>query len=133
MDLKNLDVFSAATKNMGYLSARQQVLAENVANANTPNYLARDVAKPSFEKELKAQIALNATNPKHFTAPRNNIGMNRVYTPAPKEALSIDGNGVDIEYQMNEVSKTRGDYNQMLSIYNKYKAMIQVANKTTGV
>ena len=49
-------------------------------------------------------------------------------TPKPDTALTIDGNGVVLEDQLNEVSKTKGDYNRMLTIYGKYKSMLQTAN-----
>ena len=65
MDLKNLTVFSLANKNMQYLSARQRVLAANIANASTPNYLAQDVEKPSVlqgKEEVKhANLTLHTT------------------------------------------------------------------------
>ena len=37
-------------------------------------------------------------------------------------------NGVVIEDQLNEVSKTKGDYNRMITIYSAYKNLIKVAN-----
>ncbi len=133
MDLKNLSVFSMATKNMSYLSARQKVLAENIANANTPNYLAKDVHKPNFADELKHQMPLMTTNSKHFPINGSHNINNKIYTPNPTHALTLDGNGVDLENQLNEVSNTKGTYNEMLKIYNKTKSMIEASAKTTGV
>lgn len=132
MDINNLAVFSATNKNMGYLTARQRVLASNIANANTPNFLPSDVQKPSFDNELKSNLGMRVTNPKHISAVSSNIGANRIYTPQPSGDLSLDGNGVNIEDQINQVSKTRSEYNQMLNLYGKYKTMIQTANKSTG-
>ncbi|MFI3241011.1 MAG: flagellar basal body rod protein FlgB [Alphaproteobacteria bacterium] len=133
MDIKNLDVFAAATKNMRYLSARQEVLAENIANANTPDYLAKDIQKPSFDDELKSQMALRTTNNKHFAMPQVGASSGfKVYTPQPVSGLTIDGNGVDIESQINQVSSTKGEYNEMLKLINKHKSMIEVASKVTG-
>ncbi len=136
MDLKNLTVFSLANQNMRYLSAREKVLAENIANASTPNYLAKDIEKPSFLTEVqsaKANINLRVTNAKHFgelksqTDRVNDKGF-AVYTPQPKDALTIDGNGVILEDQMNEASKASSEYKRMITIYNSYKNMLSVAN-----
>ncbi len=127
MDLSNLSVFSLANKNMKYLTERQKVLATNIANANTPGYLPQDVKKPDFGSELVAGLAMKTTNPKHM----NGIAYNaagKVYTPKPATALTIDGNGVVLEEQMNEASKTSSEYNRMISIYTKYKEMLNVAN-----
>ncbi len=136
MDLKNLTVFSLANQNMRYLSAREKVLAENIANASTPNYLAKDIEKPSFLTEVqnsKANLTLSATHHKHFgqlksqTDKTNDKGF-VVYTPQPKDALTIDGNGVILEDQMNEASKASSEYKRMITIYNSYKNMLSVAN-----
>ena len=53
---------------------------------------------------------------------------NRVYTPEVTDPLSIDGNGVIIEDQLNEVSKTKGDYSRMLTIYSSFKTLVKTAN-----
>jgi flagellar basal-body rod protein FlgB len=137
MDLKNLTVFSLANKNMQYLSARQRVLAANIANASTPDYLAQDIEKPSVLQgvvEPKRQnLALHTTNRKHFsqflssTKSKSGSGF-KVYTPQPKDALTIDGNGVILEDQMNEASKASSEYKRMITIYNSYKNMLSIAN-----
>ena len=141
MDLKNLTVFNLAHQNMRYLSARQKVLAENIANASTPNYLPKDVAKPSFLADMEeshANLRLQTTNAKHFAELKSVSDKRReagfeVYTPQPKDALTIDGNGVILEDQMNEASKASSEYKRMVTIYNAYKNMIATANtKITG-
>ncbi|MBQ9731676.1 MAG: flagellar basal body rod protein FlgB [Alphaproteobacteria bacterium] len=133
MDLKNLTVFNMANKNMQYLAARQQVIAENIANASTPGYLARDIQKPSFEEEMSsaavAGLKLNLTNPKHLQGvPNKNQGSYLVYTPQPSEALTIDGNGVVLEQQMNEASKISSEYKRMITIFNKYRSLMQISS-----
>ena len=55
MDLNNVSVFNLANKNLQYLAERQRVLAENIANANTPGYLPKDVKKPDFFTKIKPQ------------------------------------------------------------------------------
>ena len=50
MNLSTLNVFRVATMKMGWLSERQGVLAQNIANADTPDYRAKDLKSPSFSK-----------------------------------------------------------------------------------
>ena len=133
MDLKNLTVFNMANKNMQYLTARQQVIAENIANASTPNYVARDIQKPSFEEEISsaavAGLKLNVTNSNHLQGvPSKNQGSFLVYAPQPSEALTIDGNGVILEQQMNEASKVSSEYKKMITIFNKYRSLMQLSS-----
>lgn len=137
MDLNNLTVFNMAKQNMNYLSLKEKVIAGNIANASTPNYLAKSVTKPSFLDSLKTTkplLELNKTNSKHLGELKsatkknqlNNVAV--VYTPKPKDTLTIDGNGVILEDQMNEASKASSEYKRMITIYNSYKNMLSVAN-----
>lgn len=137
MDLKNLTVFNLANQNMRYLSAKQRVIAANIANASTPNYLAQDIEKPDFLQNLadtkpSEKLSLRVTNVKHFPMLKSETVQKSqefvIYTPQPKDALTIDGNGVILEDQMNEASKASSEYKKMISIYNAYKNMITLSN-----
>ena len=136
MNLNNLTVFNMAKQNMDYLSLKEKVIAGNIANASTPKYLAKDVTKPSFIDNMtvrKPLLALNTTNSKHISDLKSkskaNLGnMAVIYTPKPKDTLTIDGNGVILEDQMNEASKASSEYKRMITIYNSYKNMLSVAN-----
>src|ERR1044072_2825096 len=58
MELNGVPLFSLLSGRMSWLSARQSVLAENVANADTPNYIARDL-KPMDFQDLVANAGSN--------------------------------------------------------------------------
>lgn len=133
MDLNNISFFKIANQEMQYLAERQNVLARNIANVNTPGYIAQDIQKPDFATELKSSVSMNVTNKKHMTSSQVSSSGGGIYTPKPDFALTIDGNGVDLEDQLNKVSKTRSDYNKVTTIYNNYKNMLKLArSKATG-
>ena len=127
-----------AGRNMQYLSAKQRVIAQNIANASTPKYLARDIEEPAFlnasaAKSITQIMGLKTTHAKHYATLKSEADKTtsagfRVYTPSPKEALTIDGNGVIIEDQVNEASKASSEYKKMITIYNSYKNMLSTAN-----
>ncbi len=128
MDLKNLTVFNMIDRNIEYLAAKQQVIAGNIANATTPGYLPKEIEKPAFEQEVGiAGMTLARTNAKHLSGVAKDKNAYHVYTPKPTQALTIDGNGVILEQQMNEASKTSSEYRRMISIYNKYKSLLRTA------
>ena len=52
MDLNKLDIFRLTNSKMGWLSERQTVLAQNIANADTPGYKAKDLKAPDFSSML---------------------------------------------------------------------------------
>lgn len=138
VDLRNLTVFNMAGRNMQYLSAKQRVIAQNIANASTPGYLAKTIEEPAFLNDNNVGrttmiSGLTTTHAKHYATMKSvsdakSRGGYKVYTAAPKDALTIDGNGVIVEDQMNEASKASGEYKKMITIYNKYKNMISLAN-----
>src|SRR5271169_6873341 len=65
----DIPILSMLRERMEWHQERQRVLAENVANADTPNYRARDLAPPDFSHEVQlASLALDRTNPLHITA-----------------------------------------------------------------
>ena len=116
MDLNNLSLFNMANTQMAYLTKRQQVLATNIANANTPDYLPQDVEKPSFANVLRtSSVQMAVTNEKHLSG------------------LPSQSSRLVLEDQLNEASKTKSDYNRMLTIYGKYKTMLQTANTKINI
>jgi flagellar basal-body rod protein FlgB len=47
----------AAHQVLGFHNARQRVIAENVANANTPGFTPSDISQSQFERVLAGQVA----------------------------------------------------------------------------
>ena len=107
-------------------SDRMQVLSENIANADTPNYKARDV---KFSKVLQdvAYDNLSATSNLHMThvqnAPRNGI-MYRI--PLNN---SFDGNTVEIGVEQAQYGKAAGDYRASLAFIESRTSAIRRALK----
>lgn len=128
MDLKNLSVFATADQKMQFITARQELLASNVANANTPDFLPKDLKKPDFSGELSTHLQMSVTNEKHLTGIGNSSQNYKVFTPKPRNALTIDGNGVVLEDQMNEISKGSSEYGRIITLYGKYQNMLKTAN-----
>ena len=64
MPITDIPILSMLRTRMQWHQERQLVLAENIANADTPNYHARDLAPPSFDSALQtASLTLMRTNP----------------------------------------------------------------------
>jgi flagellar basal-body rod protein FlgB len=126
MDLSHIPIFEALTKRMSWLTERQTVLAENVANANTPGYVAKDLKEPDF-KALLGQttqgVQLVVTQPGQISAagPGRDFPLDQVV-----EDKSIDGNGVSVEEQMMKVSTNAADYAVVTSLYKDHISLIKM-------
>ena len=129
MDLANLPLFSAITRKMNWLTNRQRVLAENVANVDTPQYKAADLRPLDFRGELaqvQGKLQPAATDPKHLggTIPVSTVQEQVVADQAERD---ISGNTVSIEDEMMKVSETMADYQLMTSLYKKQVGMLKEA------
>jgi len=127
MDIGNIPLFAAITRRMAWLGDRQTVLAENVANANTPGYLEKDLKEPDFKTLVQGApqgIQLAATNPAHLSgtaiAPRPDL----IETTTDR---TLNGNGVSIEAQMMKVSSNAADYALTATLYKEHIAMLKTA------
>lgn len=113
------------TKNMSLLekgldtaSLRNQVLANNLANVDTPGFKRSDVA---FEEELKKAIAGKGrltgfiTNEKHIPiGGSSKIGLNPKVVIDKTTTMRNDGNNVDIDREMAALSKNSIMYNALV-------------------
>jgi flagellar basal-body rod protein FlgB len=129
MDLSSISLFGALRGKMSWLSQRQTLLAENVANADTPGYAARDLKAPSFA-DLVSKSGSNLTAARtefaHVPFKGGGSGGFRPQETADSPA-SISGNTVSIEEQMMEVTQTAMDYQMTVGVYRKGLSLIQTA------
>jgi len=110
-----MDVFKSAfgihERALSVRSQRMEVLARNIANADTPNYKAQDVDFKAMLKEAKTEY-LTATNDKHYAglqeAPDNGM---RFRTPFNS---SFDGNTVEMNVEQAQYGKAASDYQATL-------------------
>ena len=121
-----IPLFEALAKRMTWLGDRQTVLAENVANADTPGYVARDLKAPDFKTLLGAQsqkqVNLVTTQPGHIGIQRTAASMAE---PETGEDRSINGNAVSLEEQMMKVSQTANDFALTTSLYRANLGLIK--------
>lgn len=112
---QSLEVFQIASDMARHAGARQAVTARNVANADTPNYVAERL--PSFSETLKVPMRseMLATRPEHLENTRYSGQTAALYEAMTEPAPN--GNSVSLEEEMlNAVSISR-EHNRALTIY----------------
>lgn len=136
MDLNGVPLFSLLSGRMSWLSARQSVLSENVANAGTPNYIARDLKPMDFENMVagggNSASGLTLTNVRHI-----DISANRGAAFEAQDAIgeggSPTGNVVSVEQEMIKLSDTQLQYQTATNLYTKAVNMFRTAlGKSSG-
>ncbi|RMF10184.1 MAG: flagellar basal body rod protein FlgB [Alphaproteobacteria bacterium] len=134
MDLNGLKLFSALQRKMGWLTHRQRLVAENLANANTPNYRPRDLKTLRFADALtrssSASAKLAITHPNHMKAPTQSV------IGGEYEVRSIEtkrnGNAVALDQELAKLAQVQMDYTAMVNLYRKHVAMIRTALGRSG-
>jgi len=128
MALMDGGILSLMPRRLAYLGQKQAVLAQNVANANTPGYKAKELASfETFSDVMKsASSGMSVTNARHIVPP-SMAGANAATKPMKSYEVVMTGNTVDLEQQMMEVSKTAVEYQADTSIYQKFIGLLKLA------
>jgi flagellar basal-body rod protein FlgB len=128
MDLSKNPLLHLLGQKMAWLSQRQEVLSQNVANSSTPGYQPNDLAPMDFKGMVRALGRLEAvkTRPAHIGVSLRAAGAFAVVPERHKEAAP-DGNAVDLEEQMVKMAETQMDYQLITNLYRKHVGMIKAA------
>src|SRR5947209_7202999 len=118
-------VFSALDDLLSYTSRRQQALAANVANQDTPGYRAKDY---SFQEQL-ASITMASTSEKHMR-PLEDTSKTRLYEVGTEE--KPNGNTVDLEREMSELTKNGLQYLTLIEYLNQKVKTLRYAISEGG-
>jgi flagellar basal-body rod protein FlgB len=126
MPISDIPILSMLRERMQWHQERQRVLAENVANSDTPNYQARDLMPPDFHRELVSSLGLERTNPLHLVSQDDGRSQ---FEPDSSGRFEIRprGNAVNHEDEMMKVASNQMDYEAVTSLYTRSLALIKVA------
>jgi flagellar basal-body rod protein FlgB len=129
MDLNGIPLFSLMSGRMSWLSSRQSVLATNIANADTPEFTARDLKPAELRNMVGAQTPrasmLSVTNIRHIAIRTPGPGIQE--ENARGEGGSPNGNKVSMEQEMMKLSDTQIQYQTATNLYQKAVGMIRTA------
>jgi len=131
MTIQNIPLFQAMGAKMNYLDTRQGVLAQNIANADTPDYRARDLTDVDFGSMLREvsgryNVKMEVTTPGHQTSSNDPANPRQLKSRSSYEVAPA-GNAVIIEEQMINATKNTMDYNLMTNLMRKNIALFQTA------
>jgi flagellar basal-body rod protein FlgB len=128
MPISDIPILAMLRERMKWHQTRQQVLAENVANADTPGYQAKDITPLNFEGQLRrvAALDLDLTNPGHIiadTAEESQFATN----DAARYEIKPRGNSVSHEDEMMNVATNQMDYEAVTQLYTHSLSLIKLA------
>jgi flagellar basal-body rod protein FlgB len=126
--MSDIPLFSMLRERMTWLHQRQDLLSQNVANADTPGYVARDLKALDFEQALNndSSHALMTTNARHIAISPSHPSTFDDET-APDREANPNGNSVSLEEQMIKVSDTQAQFQAAANLYAKAMSMMKTA------
>jgi flagellar basal-body rod protein FlgB len=126
MAIMDIPIFSMLRTKMQWHQQRQNVLAQNVANADTPNYRPLDLAEQKFQLGTPgpAPLRLARTDPGHldgFTGGGDFPNNPNQYQVRPA------GNAVNLEDEMMKVAANQMDYQSATQLYSRSMGLLKTA------
>jgi flagellar basal-body rod protein FlgB len=128
MAIADIPIFSMLRTRMDWHQARQKVLAENVANADTATYRPRDLVQPNFERQTQPQalgVSLSRTVGGHIAG--NTAAQSQFPSRTGGYEVRPTGNAVSLEEEMMKVADNQTDFQAATALYTHSLNLIKTA------
>ena len=131
MAITDIPILSMLRTKMNWSQERQKVLAENVANSDTPNYRERDLVLLKFDEagEIRGRPMRAWRSPRPKAGTRRQTLSTRRFeqTRQGNYDVSPTGNSVNLEDEMMKVAANQMDYQAATALYSRSLNLLKVA------
>jgi len=131
MEFNNVPIMQMMAKKLSWLSRRTELISQNIANADTPSFKARDLKSVDFGELVAREGAPRAAGPRLTNA--RHLGGTMHVEPFKSEKVpdryevSIDGNDVSLEQQLTRLGATQLTYQETTNLYRKHLDLFRIA------
>lgn len=122
MDPASIGIFDLAERRMAWLDRRAAVLAENIANADTPGWKSRDL-QPFTAALSQAGVSPLRTNPLHLAGTVAGDPAARVLSGE----AAPDGNAVRIDVELTKLADTETAQTLASNLWKSYIGLFRTA------
>jgi flagellar basal-body rod protein FlgB len=128
MAISDIPLFTMLRTKMHWHQERQRILAENVANADTPQFQPRDLTPPSFDRGGggSQELTLARTSPGHLSGAGGGGTRFQLDRASGFEARP-SGNAVSLEDEMMKVANNQMDFQAATSLYTRGLGLLKTA------
>lgn len=128
MAISNIPILAMLKNRMQWHQDRQQVLAENVANADTPGFRPRDLAPVQADRPgpTFAELTLTRTSARHLVGSGAETSQKFQTTRSGYE-IRPTGNAVILEEEMMKVAANQMDFQAATTLYGRSLGLIKTA------
>jgi flagellar basal-body rod protein FlgB len=137
MTLDQIPLFAVLKGKLGYLNNREKLIAQNVANADTPGFRPSDLKPFTIPAALAAPAAAAAgvttirTSTAHLSGKASPKTAWKTST-GPDSEVRLDGNQVVLEEQMMKLTEARLDHDAAIGLYQKSIGLLRLSLRKPG-
>jgi len=138
MDASAIPLLSMLKSRLNYVNAREKLISENVANADTSNFTPKDLQSFDVAKALEGDgpqtgvVRPEMTNSAHLQPKNLQSQIQWKVVDTEDSQATLSGNKVTLEDEMAKMSDSRMDYEAAVGFYQKAMSLLQMAAKTPG-
>jgi len=129
--ITDLPLLGMLKTKMHWHQARQTVLAQNIANADTPDFRPSDIEPMSARTAMRSPVASNVsvarTHAAHIAVPALSMGGPFSTSNEKGWETTPAGNSVVLEEQMMKVSANQFDFQMASTLYAKSLGLLKTA------
>jgi flagellar basal-body rod protein FlgB len=126
MAITDIPALGVLRTRMQWHQERQRVLAENIANSDTPGFKPRDLVEPTFDRATApAGLTMARTSPAHLSA----SGAPETFASNTKGGYETRpaGNSVSLEDEMQKSATNQMDFAAATSLYSRSLGLLKTA------
>jgi flagellar basal-body rod protein FlgB len=126
MPISDISIFSMLRTKLHWNQERQRLLAENVANADTPEFRPSDLAPPKFDAGAGvAPVTLLRTSPAHMASADSAAAFDT--RGGGDFEVVPTGNAVSLEDEMLKVAANQMDFQAATALYTRGLGLLKTA------
>jgi flagellar basal-body rod protein FlgB len=132
MGITDIPILSMLRTRLDWAQARQRVLADNVANADMPNFRGRDLAPLKFDDAplITPTAVPGVTLTRTASSHMEGVGLSQSPFPnknAPVYETRPAGNAINLEEEMMKVAANQMDFQTATALYTRSLNLIKTA------
>lgn len=126
-----IQLFSLASRQAEWLSIRQEVVAGNIANANTPKFLAKEITPFNVVLDATRSSAMAQTHPAHMAAIGSKGDVNIDEAELNKEiGVQESGNTVSLSAELSKTGEIKRQYELNTNLVSSFHRMMLMTVKS---
>jgi len=119
------NLFDVASASMAHATKRHQIISNNIAHSDTPNYIGRDLKTFSLD-DVDDYMRLKVTRPTHLNAKAASDPYEGLKDPVKQSAFdeTINNNQISVEEEVAKAAEAIAQHNLAMGIWQKSKSIM---------